>query len=76
MKTRYEKFEALKNHPIEKKLFNKIGPFEQSFIDLFMYTNYNLDTNDWAEKVNRLFINDSNKPRNHKEIWAVLINIK
>lgn len=73
---RFIKLQELKKHPIEKKLFAKLSEFEKSYVDAFVYQNRDLSTNDWAEKVNRLFLNEPNKPKNHKDIWAILLNLK
>lgn len=73
---RFIKLLELKKHPIEKKLFSKLSKFEESYVDAFVYQNRDLSTNDWAEKVNRLFLNDPDKPKNHKDIWAILLNLK
>jgi len=73
---RFIKLQELKKHPVEKKLFKKLSKFELSYVDAFVFHNRDLSTNDWAEKVNRLFLNDPDKPKNHKDIWAILLNLK
>ena len=73
---RFAQLSELKNHPIEKKLFAKLTKVDESYIDLFIFQHRDLSANECAEKVNRLFLEEKNRPKNHSQIWAILTNLK
>lgn len=76
LKERFEAYKKLESHPVEKKLYQKLTAFERSYIELFIFQNRDLSENEWASKVNRLFLDNKDKPKNHVQIWAILTNIK
>lgn len=69
---RLKTFESLGNHLWYSKIVKKLKVEDKKFCLQFLKENAHLDKNDYAHKVNRLFIDQDNKPKNATLIWEVL----
>jgi len=72
IENRYQKMMNLNTHPWYSKYIPKLKQTEILFIQHFIESNNQLDRNDFQYKINRLFIDDSNRPKNHPLITEIL----
>lgn len=73
---RLETLEKLKTHAIIGKFFKKLKSSDLDIINKFLIETQQDDVNSYAEKVNRLFLDKPDKPKQWVTIWAILTEIK
>jgi hypothetical protein len=69
--TRLEKFESLQNHPWLKKSWGKLKTVEREIARQFLNENAQLDRGQFEFKVNRMFLDQPNKPKN----WTIILEL-
>lgn len=72
MKNRLEKYDNFRAHPWFSRLFVKLKQADDSFCLDFIKQNEHLSKDDFEKKVNRVFIDKSDKPKNWKIILEIL----
>jgi hypothetical protein len=72
MNARIQAFEAYQAHPWLKKVYRKLTVEELSFVFAFLKENAGLDKGAFELKVNRLFLDQPNKPKHYREILELL----
>lgn len=73
---RSERFELNKNHPMIGNLYKKIRPEDHQFCLNFLKDTEELNDDDFSAKINRLWMDDPNRPRTSGEMWAILMACK
>ena len=63
---------TVKENPGMRVVVKKMTEKDFGFIDEFLAKNTTLDSASFAKKVNRLFLDQPEKPKNHICIWAIL----
>jgi hypothetical protein len=71
-KSRLSNFIALKSHAWLKRLFIKLNKKELELCYNFIKSTYEDSNNEYASKVNRMFL-DKEKPKSWKEIQELLL---
>ena len=74
--TRKEKYVKLASHPICSNYFKKLTATDMDYIAKFLTATEELSTEEYMAKANMVFVDDPNKPKNHTDIWSILINCK
>lgn len=69
---RFNFFNNLKTHPWYSKYIPKLKENEIIFIREFIESNNQLNRDEFQYKINRLFIDDKIKPKNHPLITELL----
>lgn len=60
-------------HPHYKTLLARVRGKDAAFIQTFIVLNCDLDKNQWATKVNRLWLDTpDDRPKNHAILWEIL----
>lgn len=72
MDNRKNKYESFKKHPWFSKLFLKMKKDDDLFCINFIDDNKDLKNDEFEKKVNRVFIDKSDKPKNWKIISEIL----
>ena len=73
---RAESFLELKKHPYYARYYLKLSKAELGICFDFIAENGCLGANEWAFKVNRLYLGATDKPRNLSIITDLLTSIK
>lgn len=73
--TRAERWAALASHPWHAKRLAKLRPPERAFAESFIAAHGGASADDWQLRVNRLFLDDPQKPKNWTLIIDLLANI-
>jgi len=71
-KKRLQKLEALKNHAWYKKLFQKISDSDLILVKNWIVLYGELPKAEFEFKANRIFLDQEDKPANHKIIWEFI----
>jgi hypothetical protein len=74
--SRSQALRNMKDHPMQRRLFEKLTKDELEFLETFVSENEFLNENDYAFKVNRLFLDQKDKPKNHSTIWALALQCR
>lgn len=69
------KLKLFSSCPVRKSIINRLTNKGYDFCVQFITENQGLDKNQFARKVNMLFIDDPNKPKDHTHIWAILTEV-
>ncbi len=72
---RMKNLNDLKEHPWISKLFGKINQKDMDFLIYEIEESDGLDTDQWESRINRLFIDNPNKPKRWKELSEILSSI-
>lgn len=67
------RFMSLHNHPFYKKIYVKLNTKERSLCHDFISEHPNLDRNEFATMVARLWMDKKDKPKNWKEMDELLM---
>jgi|JI10StandDraft_1071094.scaffolds.fasta_scaffold481556_3 hypothetical protein len=68
---RLERFKSFSLHPMFKKIFTRLTPFEEMMAEKFIVDNESLNKDNFEYAVNRMFL-DRAKTRHWKEIVELL----
>lgn len=69
--TRIDKFKTLRVHPRHSKMIAKLSLFDLAYCDAWIQANDELDQNDFEMRVNRMFMDNPDKPKN----WATIMEV-
>lgn len=69
---RLRNFNQLKNHIMYQKHFKKLSKIDVEFCEEFLAHSSDLNRDDYANKINRLFLDKTDKPKNWTVIWELL----
>lgn len=70
--SRQEKFNALRDHAMNGRLFKKLSQTEIALCEEFIRESEHLDRDAFAEKVNRWYLHEQ-KPKNATTMWALVL---
>lgn len=70
--TRIELFNSFADHPMQQRLMKRLTKEEMALCVEFITTNSELDRNEFTMKVNRWFLNSSERPKHHVDMWALV----
>lgn len=70
--TRLQKFRSLKNDAFYAKSVAKLKAQDIQFIESYCKKFRSASADQWVHQVNRLFLDDKVKPKNHTLIWELL----
>jgi len=73
MITRKEKFNLYSTHPMMHKTMSKLSVEEKNLCRSFINENDNLDRSAFEMKVNRMFLDKTDKPKEWTRILELLI---
>ena len=69
---RADRFLALQNDIFYSRLVKRLKADEREYCLNFCNQHNDLDVNQWAFKVNRLFVDELQKPKNATLMWELL----
>lgn len=67
-----QRLEEIAIHPWHKRIWGKLGEIDRLFIERFALEHFSKDRNAFEMKVNRVFMDQPEKPKRWKEILEVL----
>lgn len=70
--TRLQRLEKFKTKPMAASLFRPLKKDDLLYIENFLQQHEAVDIGTLTAIVNRLFLYEKDKPKNHIKIWAVL----
>lgn len=74
--SRIENMQKLRGHTVLGALFRKLTQNEMFLVEQFLEQNELLSDDDFIIKVNRWYLDSSDKPKHLTNMWSILIQSK
>ncbi len=72
--TRFDRFMLIPQNPMLAKTYAQLSATEKGFVRQFLVQTVRDDANTYATKVNRLFLDEPQKPLHHAAMIEVLLS--